>query len=196
MAEENLLAALPAPDGYRLFLTEPEEVPRGEEALAAAEAFAGTMVTGALADYGAVSTPTRARLDAFHRVENTYLSTFQALGGLGLLLGDLRVRGGAAPERGRTAAGVGATHRRRLSPPGLCEARFLGKRAPAHGWARGREHRRLFAILPVLGQRSAGGSLTLLVLLLVGVLGFGLAAGALAARAAANRPILESLRAG
>ena len=27
------------------------------------------------------------RLAAFHRVENTYLSTFQALGGLGLLLG-------------------------------------------------------------------------------------------------------------
>ena len=29
----------------------------------------------------------RARLEAFHRVENTYLSTFQALGGLGLVLG-------------------------------------------------------------------------------------------------------------
>ena len=29
------------------------------------------------------------RLDAFHRVENTYLSTFQALGGLGLLLGTI-----------------------------------------------------------------------------------------------------------
>ena len=30
---------------------------------------------------------TSERLAAFHRVENTYLSTFQALGGLGLLLG-------------------------------------------------------------------------------------------------------------
>ena len=29
------------------------------------------------------------RLEAFHRVENTYLSTFQALGGLGLLLGTI-----------------------------------------------------------------------------------------------------------
>jgi len=34
-----------------------------------------------------VSTP--EKLAAFHRVENTYLSTFQALGGLGLLLGTL-----------------------------------------------------------------------------------------------------------
>ena len=30
---------------------------------------------------------TTDRLAEFHRVENTYLSTFQALGGLGLLLG-------------------------------------------------------------------------------------------------------------
>ena len=29
------------------------------------------------------------RLESFHRVENTYLSTFQALGGLGLLLGTI-----------------------------------------------------------------------------------------------------------
>ena len=27
------------------------------------------------------------RLETYHRVENTYLSTFQALGGLGLVLG-------------------------------------------------------------------------------------------------------------
>jgi ABC-type antimicrobial peptide transport system permease subunit len=32
---------------------------------------------------------TSRRLEAFHRVENTYLSTFQALGGLGLVLGCL-----------------------------------------------------------------------------------------------------------
>jgi ABC-type antimicrobial peptide transport system permease subunit len=32
---------------------------------------------------------TASRLASFHRVENTYLSTFQSLGGLGLLLGTL-----------------------------------------------------------------------------------------------------------
>ena len=32
---------------------------------------------------------TRERLAAFHRVENTYLSTFQSLGALGLVLGTL-----------------------------------------------------------------------------------------------------------
>ena len=29
------------------------------------------------------------RLEAFHRVENTYLSTFQSLGGLGLISGTI-----------------------------------------------------------------------------------------------------------
>ena len=37
--------------------------------------------------FGGDATSTAERLARFHRVENTYLSTFQTLGGLGLLLG-------------------------------------------------------------------------------------------------------------
>ncbi len=40
-----------------------------------------------LAPFGVDAVSTVERLDSFHRVENTYLSTFQALGALGLLLG-------------------------------------------------------------------------------------------------------------
>jgi hypothetical protein len=40
-----------------------------------------------LADYGFDASSTSDRLELFESVENTYLSTFQALGGLGLLLG-------------------------------------------------------------------------------------------------------------
>jgi ABC-type antimicrobial peptide transport system permease subunit len=43
----------------------------------------------AMADHGADATSTTERLAQFHRVENTYLSTFQALGGLGLVLGTI-----------------------------------------------------------------------------------------------------------
>ena len=42
-----------------------------------------------LADFGATVTPTRDRLAELNAVQNTYLATFQALGGLGLLLGTL-----------------------------------------------------------------------------------------------------------
>ena len=41
----------------------------------------------ALQDEGLELTPAAERLNAFNAVQNTYLSTFQALGGLGLLLG-------------------------------------------------------------------------------------------------------------
>jgi ABC-type antimicrobial peptide transport system permease subunit len=42
-----------------------------------------------LSDYGFDVVSTAERLAAFHQVENTYLSTFQMLGGLGLVLGTL-----------------------------------------------------------------------------------------------------------
>ena len=48
-----------------------------------------TALEDGLADYGFDAQSTGARLASYHRVENTYLSTFQALGGLGLLLGTL-----------------------------------------------------------------------------------------------------------
>ena len=48
-----------------------------------------TLLEERLSDLGVDVVETRARLAAYHRVENTYLSTFQALGGLGLLVGTL-----------------------------------------------------------------------------------------------------------
>ena len=45
------------------------------------------LVERELQPLGVDATVTSERLAAFHQVENTYLSTFQALGGLGLLLG-------------------------------------------------------------------------------------------------------------
>lgn len=196
MAEEDLLQTLPVPDGYRLFLTAWEETPEGEEALAAAEAEAADIVGGALIDYGPVSTSTRARLAEFHQVENTYLSTFQALGGLGLLLGTFGL--GAvllrnADERRQEWALLSAAgyRRRDFAELGFWENALLLSAGLAAGSVAA-----VISILPVLGQRDAGGSITLLMLLLAGILAFGLGAGAFAARAAANRPILESLRAG
>lgn len=196
MAEEDLLETLPVPDGYRLFLTEWEEPPQGEGALAAAEAEADRTLTSALVDYGAVTISTRARLEEFHQVENTYLSTFQALGGLGLLLGTFGL--GAvllrnADERRQEWALLRAAGYRRgdFLKLGFWENALLLSAGLAAGSVAA-----VIAILPVLGQRDAGGSITLLTLLLAGVLAFGLGAGALAARAAADRPILESLRAG
>jgi ABC-type antimicrobial peptide transport system permease subunit len=71
--------------GYRLFLVDagddrsPDNPSRANDAARALES--------GLEPYGFDAEDAAVRLEAFHRVENTYLSTFQALGGLGLVLG-------------------------------------------------------------------------------------------------------------
>jgi len=78
MSEANFLKLFPAQQGYSMLLAETS---------AANSHAAAEIIETALTDYSADVTPTASRLAEFHRVENTYLSTFQMLGGLGLLLG-------------------------------------------------------------------------------------------------------------
>lgn len=81
MSERNFLRLFPEQEGYRFFLIDTPTPDRSEEIAAALE--------DRLSDFGFDVAPTAERLANFHRVENTYLSTFQMLGGLGLLLGTL-----------------------------------------------------------------------------------------------------------
>ena len=80
VGEAAFLRLFPGHDGYRFFLVD-APADRTAEATAALE--------DRLADYGFDVTSTPERLAAFHRVNNTYLATFQTLGALGLLLGTL-----------------------------------------------------------------------------------------------------------
>ncbi len=68
----------PDETGWRMFLV---DAPSGEAARVSA------VLTRALQDRGLELTPAPDRLNAFNAVQNTYLDTFQVLGGLGLLLG-------------------------------------------------------------------------------------------------------------
>lgn len=80
MSESNFLRLFPERGGYGFFLL--------ELAPGAASEAAGVLEEE-LADFGFDAMATSERLASFHRVENTYLSTFQTLGGLGLVLGTL-----------------------------------------------------------------------------------------------------------
>jgi putative ABC transport system permease protein len=78
ISEEAFVSRFPSESGYRLFLIDlPAE---------RMETVSATF-SRALQDYGMELTPTTRRLAAYNAVQNTYLSTFQVLGGLGLLLG-------------------------------------------------------------------------------------------------------------
>lgn len=77
MSEPDFVRLFPEQEGYRFMLVESPSA-HGELA---------REIEVAMADQGAEVTGTAERLAQFHRVENTYLSTFRTLGGLGLLLG-------------------------------------------------------------------------------------------------------------
>ncbi|HKY23018.1 MAG TPA: FtsX-like permease family protein [Vicinamibacterales bacterium] len=78
MAEGPFLRTFPEWEGYRFFLVDAPRRQTGELT---------ELLESRLSDFGVDVASTEARLAGFHRVEYTYLSTFQMLGGLGLVLG-------------------------------------------------------------------------------------------------------------
>ena len=83
ISERRFGELFPSASGTRAFLM---DVPHGEDYAARTERAMGLFST-ALEDFGLELTPTARRLAAFTEVQNTYLSIFAALGGLGLLVG-------------------------------------------------------------------------------------------------------------
>jgi ABC-type antimicrobial peptide transport system permease subunit len=80
ISESNFTKYFPSQSGYQFFLIKTPPALREETA---------QVLEKTLGDYGFDLTSAAARLASYRAVENTYLSTFQTLGGLGLLLGTL-----------------------------------------------------------------------------------------------------------
>ena len=80
IAEDHFTAHFPGESGQRMFLV---DAPADRATDVAAQ------LTRALRDTGLELTPATRRLAQFNAVQNTYLGTFQVLGGLGLLLGSV-----------------------------------------------------------------------------------------------------------
>jgi putative ABC transport system permease protein len=76
--ETEFVKRFPSESGYRMFLI---------DAPANRVTSVSTVLSRALQDFGLELTPAAQRLNTFNAVQNTYLGTFQILGGLGLLLG-------------------------------------------------------------------------------------------------------------
>jgi putative ABC transport system permease protein len=190
MGEQHFVRLFPAHEGYRFFLVDADQVRSAEDAQRLA-----TIVEKELEPFGVDAVSTAERLDAFHRVENTYLSTFQALGGLGLLLGTVglgTVMFRNVLERRRELALLRAVgySRQHVTLAILAETMFLlgsGLLAGA-GCA-------LVAVSPAWWSRGGSGPGIGLVLLLVAVAAAGIVAAAVATRAAVSGKLLEALRA-
>jgi len=186
MAEPAFLRTFPAQQGYGFLLI---------EAPAAQVAEVEHAIENALVDFGADARGTAERLDEYHRVENTYLSTFQTLGGLGLLLGTVGVAAVLLRnvlERRRELALLGAV--------GFGRGHFLAMAfvesatLVAAGLVAGSVTAWL-AVAPALADRGVRAPIGAAgLLLLAAVLVIGLVSAWLAVRATLRTPLLESLR--
>ncbi|HEY8535071.1 MAG TPA: ABC transporter permease, partial [Vicinamibacterales bacterium] len=185
ISEAQFLRLFPRYEGYRFFLI--RTAPGSEADVTAA-------LESTLADYGLDVQSSGERLEAYHRVENTYLSTFQALGGLGLLLGTLGL--GAILLRN-------VMERRRE----LALLRAVGYEGGALGLMVVAESvlmlvagigigtvSAVLAVWPALLTRGASFPLVGTGLVLAGVLLAGLLASIAATRAAAATPLLAELK--
>jgi ABC-type antimicrobial peptide transport system permease subunit len=155
---------------------------------------AGTQLEEQFADYGLDATRTADRLAGYLVVENTYLSTFQTLGGLGLLLGVLGLAvvmiRNVLERRSELAllqsVGFG---RSSISWLVLAENGFLLVFGVALGTLAA-----LLAVAPHLMSGQANPPWFSLALTLLAILAAGLAAGALAVARAVRSPIVPGLR--
>jgi hypothetical protein len=175
----------PSNEGFRFFLI---EAPDAEAAALVAP------LEEALADRGVRVEVSAQRLAGFHRVENTYLSTFQSLGGLGLVLGTL----------GLSAVLLRNVLERRRE---LALLRAVGFRAGALAFVIAAENVMLMllglacgatcalvAIVPALAARGGAVPFGALVLLLATMLAGGVLSSLLAVIAVWRMPLLASLR--
>jgi ABC-type lipoprotein release transport system permease subunit len=185
VSEPNFLRLYPGQEGYQFFLIRP---PAGKEREVK------NILELAFAERGFQATPTLERLNSYLAVENTYLSTFQALGGLGLLLGSLGLAvvllRGVWERCGELAL-----------------LRALGYRHATLGWLILAENAFLLLMGLLAGTLSAlvavapylwsgGGAIpwTHLLALLLGVILVGLSAGALATISTLRAPLILALR--
>src|SRR5262249_4135851 len=157
-----------------------------------ADVLAGTLERE-LAPYGFDAVSTAERLDAFHRVENTYLSTFQMLGGLGLLLGTIGLaaimfRNVLERRRELALLRAGGDDARRVSIMIIAEVVVLVGVGLVAGVACA-----TLAISPAwLGRQQSGPGVGLIILLAL-VVAAGLLSSVVAVLAATHGRILDAL---
>ena len=185
MAEQPFVRSFPESEGYRFFLADAPLGQTGEIT---------ELLESRLSDFGIDAASTGERLAGFHRVEYTYLSTFQMLGGLGLVLGTLGL--GAillrnVLERRRELAllrALGYTQRDFVTLV-VAENVLLLLSGLMVGTLCA-----LVAIAPMVLDRGGRLPAGTMALLLAGVLGTGLLASLGATVAALRAPLLSALR--
>lgn len=185
MSEANFLRLFPDAEGHQLFLIKANDVALSE---------LSALLESRLEDFGFDAVETRQRLADFMAVQNTYLSTFQSLGALGLLLGTFGLAvaqlRSVLERRGELALMRSAGFRRgRLAEMVLGENLVLLIGGLGIGSLAA-----VAAVLPHWWLGEAEVPWVTLAAMLLAVAVAGAAASGLAVRAAVRAPLLPALR--
>ena len=184
ISESNFTKYFPSQIGYQFFLIKTPPALREETA---------QVLEKTLGDYGFDLTSASARLASYRAVENTYISTFQSLGGLGVLLGTLGLAlilfRNIIERRGELATLRAFGFRRQLLSRMLfLESCFLLAVGMLIGIVAG-----LVAILGSQGHLPSFPWVSLTITLLF-IFGFGIIANAIAVAVALRSPLLSTLK--
>ena len=184
ISESNFTKYFPSQSGYQFFLIKTPPALRQETA---------QVLEKTLGDYGFDLTSASARLASYRAVENTYISTFQSLGGLGVLLGTfglaLILFRNIIERRGELATLRAFGFRRQLLSRMLfLESCFLLAVGMLIGIIAG-----LVAILGSQGHLPSFPWASLTITLLF-IFSFGIIANAIAVAVALRSPLLSTLK--
>jgi putative ABC transport system permease protein len=187
ISEQNFLRVFPEVAGRRFFL-----IKRGTDSPPTPEL--ASILETQLEDFGFDAIDARERLASLMAVQNTYLTTFQMLGGLGLILGAVGLAvvqlRSVLERRGELALMQAAGfRRRRLTRMVLAENLVLLFGGLAVGCSAA-----LLAVLPHAAIEQVGVPWRTLVVLLAIVAVVGIVAALLAARSALRVPLIPALR--
>ncbi len=193
ISEANFKKYFPSQSGYAYFLIQRPSTPN-PAAFSESVEHIGHTLERTLDDYGLDVRSTTEKLASYRAVENTYLSTFQTLGGLGLLLGTLGlgiVLLRNVIERSGELATLRAFGFRRatLSLMLLAENGFLLLIGILIGTVSA-----LIAVIPHLTTPGAQVPWFSLVMTLVSVFLVGIAASGIAVYFSLRRPLLPALK--
>lgn len=186
ISEKNFVRYFPNESGYSYFLI---DAPANQVQKVSTE------LEDALADYGFDAKSTGEIIQNYHAVENTYLSTFQTLGGLGLLLGTtglgiILVRN-VIERRGELATMRAFGYQRKfLALMVLAENAFLLFIGILTGALTA-----MITVAPHLFQDNAGIQWSSLLLTLILVIVVGLASSIAAVSVILRVPLLPALKA-